>query len=273
MEYQQVSIPCLDHKKEQVIAELVQIGFEGFWEEGQLINAYIEKDSFNEKSLYDVLANYSMENSYSLSMLEDKNWNEEWESNFDPVQIDDKVLIRADFHPANPTIEHEIVINPEMSFGTGHHETTSLMIKMMLSLNFKDKQVLDMGSGTGVLAILAKKMGAARVVAVENDAGSVVNCRDNVKRNKYPEIEVIEGSVEEAPVLKYDIILSNITKNINMGLLPSCVELLKDSGDLLISGFLNFDADEMQSFCTSLGTFHKQTLDDNRWQGMHFTKL
>jgi ribosomal protein L11 methyltransferase len=272
MEYQQVTIPCLEHKKDLIIAELSQIGFEGFWEDGQLVNAYIAKDEFNEKSLYDLLGTYGMENSYSLSDLEDKNWNAEWESNFDPVKIGDSVLIRADFHPANSEVKHEIVINPEMSFGTGHHETTSLMIRLMLELNFKNKVVLDLGSGTSVLAILAKKLGASTVVAVENDPGSVKNCRDNVRKNKLPDIQVFEGSVDVAPQLNYDIVLSNITKNINQSLLPTCIKLLKSEGQLLISGFLNFDAEEMKGFSENLGTSHQKTIEDNRWQGMMFTK-
>lgn len=261
-----MSIPCLEDKIEIITAELNQLGFEGFWEEGSMINAFIAQDDFKEKSLYDMLGKYKMENHYSIKVLEDKNWNETWESNFDPVQIDNQVMIRASFHPPATSAEHEIIINPEMSFGTGHHETTELMIRLMLGIDFSRKTVLDLGSGTGVLAILASKMGAKTNVAIENDPGSVQNCRDNVIQNNCSNIEVIEGSIEQSPKLKYDIVLSNITKNINKSLLPSCVELLAPQGYLVISGFLDFDRDEMVQFCEGLGLVHEQTIELNKWQ-------
>jgi len=272
MEYIQANIPCLEEKKEIITAELEQIGYEGFWEEGQKINAFIEREKLDEKLLYDTLAKYGMENSYSLSDLEDRNWNQEWESNFNPVQIDQHVLIRASFHEPLEGIAHEIVINPEMSFGTGHHETTELMVRMMLQMDFKDKVVLDMGSGTGVLAILASQLSAEKVVAIENHKGSVANCIDNVAINQISNVEVIEGSIDACPQQSFDIILSNITKNINQSLLPACVNMLAESGYLLISGFLDFDKQEMRQYCEALGLEFVQDMEINKWQGMLFVK-
>jgi ribosomal protein L11 methyltransferase len=272
MENLQITIPCLSEKIDIIIAELALLEYSGFWEDGQLINAYISKADFVEKQLYDMLAAYGMENSYSIVALEDKNWNLEWESNFDPVEIEDKVRIRASFHPSQDQFDHEITINPQMSFGTGHHETTALMIRLMLPLTFISKSVIDLGSGTGVLAILAKQMGALNVVAIENDAGSVVNCRENVLTNGCDMIEVIEGSIENAPEALYDVILSNITKNINKTLLPKCLNILKPKGLLLISGFLAFDKEEMIQYCESLSCRHLQTIEQNRWQAMLFEK-
>jgi ribosomal protein L11 methyltransferase len=273
MEYVQISIPCLDGKKDIVIAELTTIGYSGFWEEGQLINAYIDKAIFVEKELYNLLGNYSMENNYSISNLEEKNWNSEWESNFQPVSIENKVHIRADFHDRKSEFEYEITINPQMSFGTGHHETTALMVQLMLKINFKEANVLDMGSGTGILAILAVKLGAKHAIAIENDPGSAINCKENITSNKCANIEVIEGSIEASPTKSYDVVLSNITKNINKSILPKCVKLTKQKGLLLISGFLNFDEDEMRTYCESLSCRHIKTIEKNRWQAMLFERL
>ncbi|MFT5513282.1 MAG: ribosomal protein L11 methyltransferase, partial [Bacteroidia bacterium] len=167
--YIEVTIPVLDERKEIISAELVELGYEGVWEEGMMLKGYIPKNAFKHKVLYDTLAKYTMENSFSYVELADQNWNLEWEKHYDPILVDETVFVRSPFHDAMTNVRHEVIIQPQMSFGTGHHETTQLMIEMMLTIDFTSKAVLDMGTGTGVLAFLSSLLGAKVVVGIDYD--------------------------------------------------------------------------------------------------------
>jgi len=263
-EYITVRIPCLDEQKEILCAELNALGSEGVWDKGTEVEAYFPKEGWDQKQLYETLSNYGLENSFHVAILEDKNWNEEWESGFDPIRIDDEVLIRATFHEQERGFKYELVIDPRMSFGTGHHATTRLMIDMMLTMDLSGKKVLDMGSGTGVLSFLAAQMGAAEVVGVELDSNSVDNARDNAKYNPSEGVSFFEGSHEAIPDTQFDVILSNITRNINRTLLPHLMEKLLTNGYLVMAGFLNFDLEEMVRLCAEHGArlIRNKSLDD-----------
>lgn len=263
-EYITVRIPCLDEQKEILCAELDVLGSDGVWDKGIEVEAYFPKEIWDQKVLYDMLSNYGLENSFHISTLEDKNWNQEWESGFDPIRIDDEVLIRATFHEHEPGFKYELVIDPRMSFGTGHHATTRLMIDMMLTMDLQGKKVLDMGSGTGVLSFLAAQMGASEVIGVEVDSNSVDNARDNSKYNLSTGVRFIEGSHEAMPDIEFDIILSNITRNINRSLLPHLIKKLLRDGYLVMAGFLNFDLEEMVQLCADHGArlIRNKSLDD-----------
>lgn len=248
--YVEVTIQILDEKKDVVTAALEQIGFEGFWDKGLELVAYIAKDEFDHKKLYDTLSEFKMENSFKHGELAAQNWNATWEENYHPILIYNRLVIRSPFHEKHDGIPLEVVIQPRMSFGTGHHETTRLMAEMMLTMDFHDKSALDMGTGTGVLAFLAEKLGASDVVGIDNDLNSVENANDNMAYNEDSKAMFLHGSAEAIPSRKFNIVLSNITKNINVSLLPSLVNSVSNDGHLVLAGFLNFDLKEIDDLIT-----------------------
>lgn len=235
---------------EILMAELIEIGFDSFTEEHDGILAYVQKDLFNEEDLKNVwlLNSDEVKITYEFKEMPNINWNEEWEKNFQPINVADKVYIRADFHEPSETM-HEIVITPKMSFGTGHHPTTHLMIQQMLEMDFEGKTVLDMGCGTSVLAIFAKQKGAERVVAIDIDEWSVTNSIENAEKNRV-ELEISQGTEENLGSEKFDIILANINRNILISDIPTYVSVLNDGGQLLLSGLCFFDVDDILEVCT-----------------------
>lgn len=235
---------------EILMAELIEIGFDSFTEEHDGILAYVQKDLFNEEDLKNVwlLNSDEVKITYEFKEMPNINWNEEWEKNFQPINVADKVYIRADFHEPSETM-HEIVITPKMSFGTGHHPTTHLMIQQMLEMDFEGKTVLDMGCGTSVLAIFAKQKDAERVVAIDIDEWSVTNSIENAEKNGV-ELEISQGTAENLGAEKFDIILANINRNILISDIPTYVSVLNDGGQLLLSGLCFFDVDDILEVCT-----------------------
>jgi ribosomal protein L11 methyltransferase len=194
----------------------------------------------------------------------------EWEKNFSPIYVEDKVLIRAEFHEANPDL-HEIVIQPKMSFGTGHHPTTHLMIQQMLEMDFSGKSVLDMGCGTSVLAIFAKQKGAAKVTAIDIDEWSVENSIENAERNKV-ELNVSQGTAENLGSEKFDIILANINRNILISDIPAFVSVLEKGGYLLLSGLCFFDVDDILEVCTEQNLTKINQLQREEWMSILLQK-
>lgn len=235
---------------EILMAELIEIGFDSFTEEHGGILAYVQKDLFNEEDLKNVwlLNSDEVKITYEFKEMPNINWNEEWEKNFQPINVADKVYIRADFHEPSETM-HEIVITPKMSFGTGHHPTTHLMIQQMLEMDFEGKTVLDMGCGTSVLAIFAKQKDAERVVAIDIDKWSVTNSIENAEKNGV-ELEISQGTAENLGAEKFDIILANINRNILISDIPTYVSVLNDGGQLLLSGLCFFDVDDILEVCS-----------------------
>lgn len=179
------------------------------------------------------------------------NWNEEWEKNFTPINVENKVLIRAEFHQENPNL-HEIIIQPKMSFGTGHHPTTHLMIQQMLDMDFMDKKVLDMGCGTSVLGIFAKQKDASEVVAIDIDEWSVENSIENAERNNV-KLRISQGTADNLGGEDFDIILANINRNILISDIPTYVSVLRDKGKLLLSGLCFFDVEDILEVCDKQG--------------------
>lgn len=236
---------------EILMAELIEIGFDSFTEEYDGILGYIQKELFNEEELKEVqlLQNPDINISYTFKEMPNINWNEEWEKNFSPINIEDQVSIRAEFHE-NQNLPHEIIIQPKMSFGTGHHATTYLMIQQMLDMDFKSKTVLDMGCGTSVLAIFAKQEGAGKTVAIDIDEWSVENSIENAARNKV-ELEISQGTADNLGSENFDIILANINRNILISDIPTYVSILNNGGQLLLSGLCFFDVDDILEVCTA----------------------
>lgn len=232
-----------DPATEILIAELGYAGFESFVENDQGVIAFIQKDDFKENMLEDIfiLKNDEFKIKFKKEVIEQVNWNEEWEKNFNPILIDDKVFIRAPFHDKKPEITYDIVIEPKMSFGTGHHQTTHMMVKHLLNIDLKDKKVLDMGCGTGVLAILAEMRGAKPIDAIDIDNWCYLNSIENAERNNCSNISVFEGDASLLINKKYDVIIANINRNILLNDIKTYTSCLNKNGVLLLSGFYQED--------------------------------
>ena len=225
---------------EVLVAWLGENDFDMFEERIDGLNAYIESSRFSEDKLKEALAFMpDADNiSYETSLIRGSNWNKEWESNFPAVTIDNRVHIRAPFHDAIESAEHEIIIEPKMSFGTGHHATTSCMIKLMLDSDFKNKSVLDLGTGTGILAILAERLGAASILAIDIDDNSVENSMENIARNNCGRITIQKGDASILAGRRFDIVLVNINRNILLQDMGRYSDSLNDHGLLFLSGIL-----------------------------------
>ncbi len=230
---------------EILIAELGYAGFESFVENENGVAAYIQKEEHNDTILDDIYAlrNEEFQISFVKEEIAQVNWNNEWEKNFRPIEVDNLVSIRAPFHPRSleANLKYDIVIEPKMSFGTGHHETTHMMVQHLLELDLKDKKVLDMGCGTGILAIFAEMKGAAPIDAIDIDAWCYENSIENCKRNNCEHISVYEGDVSLLINKKYDVIIANINRNILMSDIKTYANCLNKDGILLLSGFYQED--------------------------------
>ncbi len=247
----------LEPWREILIAQLADIGFDSFEETYDGFKAYVLESAFSDEHFSDAIklpaADANPIVSIQLSDIKGINWNQEWESHFQPIWVKNRVLIRAPFHEKNPDAEFEIVIEPKMSFGTGHHETTRLIIEWMLEGDFQGVSALDMGCGTGVLAIFAAQKGAHRVVAIDNYIFAYENTCDNVNRNGFAHIIVKHGDATLLGDESYDVILANITRNVLLEDLPKYYSVLHRGGELYLSGFLDIDKDLVVNAARGLG--------------------
>ncbi len=256
---------------EILIAELGYAGFESFVETEDGVSAYIQKEEWNADILNEVrvLKSDEFEITYTFEDIEQTNWNEEWEKNFNPIIVDGICSVRAPFHE-KPNTEYDIVIEPKMSFGTGHHETTHMMIQHILKTDLKGKSVLDMGCGTGVLAILAAMKGAATVEAIDIDNWCYVNSLENIERNNTPQIKVSEGDSSLLKEKRFDVIIANINRNILLRDIKVYSECLNDNGLLFLSGFYNNDVALVKEECQLRGLSMDSKLELNNWISAKF---
>jgi ribosomal protein L11 methyltransferase len=245
-----------------IIASLSDIGFAGFEEKENSLNAFIKSDEFDEETLQGILGPLHL--LYTKTEIAETNWNQVWETNFEPVLVDDFVYIRAAFHPPLSGVKHEIIITPKMSFGTGHHATTHMVIQQMKDIDFKNKTVFDFGTGTGVLAILAEKLGASSVMAMDNDDWSIENAGENIGVNQCRKVQVVKGT-EPVPGTRYDIILANINKNVILDNLPLLSEILSENGTILLSGLLRGDETDVSSIANQLHVKITQQISQDGW--------
>lgn len=265
MNYIELNISCGEELAEILVAELAEYPFESFVTEIDALKAYIPHERMAD--CYDrveaLLARYGVGEHHYI-VIESQNWNALWESNFPPVEVDGVVAIRAPFHEPYPDYRFDIVITPKMSFGTGHHATTYLMSRTTASRDFTGKRVLDMGSGTGVLAIIAAKCGAESVDAVDIDEWAYENCVENCAENGVGDkVTAYLGDVRQIHGKSYDAILANINRNILLGDMPHYVESLNEGGELIMSGILEGDIDTIRSRAEGLGlTFVSSDLKD-----------
>lgn len=256
---------------EILIAELGYAGFESFVETDDGVVAYIQKEAWDTDILNDIqiLDSDEFEITYTFEDIEQVNWNEEWEKNFNPITVDDICTVRAPFHD-KPNTLYDIVIEPKMSFGTGHHETTHMMIQYILKTDFKNKSVLDMGCGTGVLAILAEMKGAKPIDAVDYDNWCYLNSIENVARNNCKHITVIEGDANVLKNKTYDIIIANINRNILLNDMAVYASCLNKNGMLLLSGFYSTDIPVIQQECDKYMLKFQEKLERNQWVSLKF---
>ena len=259
---------------EILMAELAEVGFDSFEDTPTGIKAYIPKDSWNEHILQDIylLSNPEFTISYQITEIEQVNWNEEWEKNFSPIVVEDLCTVRANFHPV-PNTRYDIVITPKMSFGTGHHETTYMMLQQLLPLSLEGTKVLDMGCGTGILAIMAALRGAHDITAIDIDPWCVENATENVQQNDCSFITIKEGDVSLIAGEQYNLILANINRNILLSDIPAYTQALLPQGLLLVSGFYEEDLPAIKEKCQEVGLTYLSHIERNRWVSAKFQRL
>ena len=256
---------------EILIAELGNVGFESFVETENGVTAYIQKIDWNTEILTDVFVLNSDEFSieYNQNEVPQTNWNAEWEKNFESIQVDDLVSIRAPFHE-NPNLKYDIVIEPKMSFGTGHHETTHMMVQHLLQLDLENKKVLDMGCGTGILAIFAEMKGAKSLDAIDIDTWCYENSIENVERNACKNISVYEGDASLLTSKNYDVIIANINRNILLMDMEIYANCLNDKSVLLLSGFYKEDIPTIDAAVAKYGLKLEATIQRNNWVALKY---
>lgn len=267
------TIEPLELGSEILIAELGEKAFESFIETETGISAFVQKDLWNTNILEDIqiLNNPEFKIEYTFEEIEQVNWNEEWEKNFEPIDVDGKCHVRAPFHEKT-NAEYDIVIEPKMSFGTGHHETTHMMIQHILETDFTNKKTLDMGCGTAILAILAEMKGAQPIDAIDIDNWCYLNSIENAERNNCKHISVYEGDASLLDGKKYDVIIANINRNILLNDMQQYVACLNENGILFLSGFYTEDIPVISESCTSKGLTYVKQFERNNWVALKFVK-
>jgi len=259
---------------EILIAELNEIGFESYNETNDGLKAYIQNDLFEIETIKNLQINSTINCTieYSWQVIKSQNWNAIWESNFEPISIENECFVRAPFHDKQKQYKYDIIIEPKMSFGTGHHETTSLMLKAMLSIDFTNKFVLDMGCGTGVLAILASFKNAKKVIAIDIDEWAYENTIENITRNGCKNIVVKKGDAHLLKNKKFDIILANINRNILLEDISIYAESLNQTGMLLLSGIYEKDLDVIKKEAETRNLKFEKYESKNNWVTANFIK-
>lgn len=270
MNYYKISITSPSDKQDLLIALLSDSGFDGFEQEDYGIKTYCEESELKKYQLEALSKKLGF--TYKTKLIPAKNWNKVWESNFNPIQIHDFCGIRADFHPPFDGVDHEIIINPKMAFGTGHHESTFLVMEMMRYMDFTQKEVLDYGCGTGILAILASRLGAKRVEAIDNDPLAVENSKENIEKNNVAGIITQLGSINDTLSNNFDLILANINRNVILDSLPSLFSKTRTGGSVLISGFILDDQPLLATKAEEIGFSVVEAREKEEWICMKLEK-
>lgn len=260
--------------KDMFMELLGTIGFDSFMDTDDGFEAYCQEQALNETELDDILQMEQFANVKLLKkeLIPDQDWNATWEASYEPVIINELCRIRAPFHQVEGSYKYDLIIEPKMSFGTAHHETTSQIIELMLQSDFKGLNLLDMGSGTGVLAILAKKLGSATTVAIDNDEWAYRNALDNIRLNDENEIVVELGDADSLNDRQFDVILANINRNILLRDMKEYVKCLVDGGKIFFSGFYEEDLVLITKEAERLGLKYVNHVTKNNWTASVFVK-
>ncbi len=269
--------PNTEINRDVLAALLAEVGFESFVETDDGIDAYIQEKSYKEEAVSELLAELPLEDvqvELTAELIKGQDWNEEWEKNFfQPIIIDDQCVIHSSFHKDIPTLPFDIVIDPKMAFGTGHHETTSLMVSYLLQTDVKGKSFLDMGCGTAVLAILAKMQGADRVVAIDNDEWAYNNSQENIHLNHTEDINLFLGDAGLLGKEQFDIIFANINRNILLEDIPVYASCMQPGSELFMSGFYVEDIPVIRQECEKNQLQFVANTEKNNWTAVQFVKL
>lgn len=262
-----------DIQHDMLVTMLADIGFDSFMDEGHSLKAYCTADSRDDAAVENLLDEplFSDIRLLKVEEMPDKDWNELWEASYQPVVVNERCRVRAPFHEADPNFEFDLIIEPKMSFGTANHETTAQIIQLMLETDFRGKEVLDMGSGTAVLAILAKKLGSARTVAIDNDEWAYRNAFTNIELNGISDIEIVLGDAL-AIKGKFDVVLANINRNILLRDMHYYVDAMKPEAHIFFSGFYTEDLESIKTEAERLGLRYRHHLIRNNWVAAEFVK-
>lgn len=268
-------IPFNSENCDILSALLGEIGYESFVENETGLSAYIQNNLFDKKAIQSVVENIQglIPNiSFQSEVIKDRNWNHEWEKNFEPIIIDNTCLIKAPFHNIEKTYPHEIIIEPKMSFGTGHHATTACIIRLMGEIDFMNKTVLDMGCGTGVLGIYAAQKGAKNILGIDIDSWAFENTNENTERNNINNLKVLEGDASLLTNYSFNIILANINRNILLNDMYSYEKCMSKESLLLLSGFYTEDLPMIQEKAKELGLTYIKHLTEKNWVAVLYKK-
>ena len=265
--------PSSDIQHDMLITMLAEIGFDSFMDDAMGLKAYCSTDNRDDLAVENLLLEPSFSDIRLLKVEEmpDKDWNEVWEASYQPVVVNDRCRVRAPFHEPDPSFEFDLVIEPKMSFGTANHETTAQIIQLMLETDFQGKTVLDMGSGTAVLAILAKKLGAAHTVAIDNDEWAYRNAFTNTELNGVSDIEIILGDASSIQG-SFDVVLANINRNILLRDMHLYVAAMRPDAHIFFSGFYTEDLESIKAEAERLGLHYCRHLSRNNWVAAEFVK-
>ena len=271
MNYTEIDIATINLElKDLLIAELSKIGYEGFEETDLGLKAFLPEDNFQEATLERLAARHNID--YTITSIPSQNWNELWESNFSPMTVDDFVGVRASFHEPITNVEHEIIITPKMSFGTGHHATTYMMMDLMKGMDFNGKSVYDFGSGTGILAILAEKLGSKSILAVDYDDWCIENSKENIESNGCKYVKIAKADNAQTGDTFY-VVLANINKNIILDNMVALSDDTKPNGYILLSGLLPEDEKDILEAATIQKWEHLITVTKNNWIALKFLRV
>ena len=265
--------PSSDIQHDMLTTMLADIGFDSFMDEEHSLKAYCSAENRDDTAVENLLSDPAFFDIHLLNVEEmpDKDWNELWEASYQPVVVNQRCRVRAPFHEPDPSFEFDLVIEPKMSFGTANHETTAQIIQLMLETDFQDKEVLDMGSGTAVLAILAKKLGAARTVAIDNDEWAYRNAFTNCELNGISDIEIVLGDALSIQG-QYDVVLANINRNILLRDMHYYVDAMRENAHIFFSGFYTEDLDSIKTEAERLSLRYCRHLSRNNWVAAEFVK-
>ncbi len=261
-----------------LIAELSMLAYDGFEETDKGLKAYIPQPEYNEAVLKELIQRYQTQSDITIAeveLMKAQNWNAVWESNFQPVMIDTRVVVKAPFHQITNPFKHTILLEPQMAFGTGHHETTHMMLQKMLDINMEGKAVLDFGCGTGILAVMAHKLKATTIVAIDNDEQAYKNTLENCDINKAPTVLALLGEEEQIAAQaqqQFDVILANINRNVIIHTFDTLYGVLTSPGHILFSGILHEDIPTIMDLAQQHNLQHQDTFKKGNWAMLCFTK-
>jgi ribosomal protein L11 methyltransferase len=269
-----VTVEPKEQGSDVLIAQLSELNYESFVENENGFCAYIQEENYDESLLKQTFSelNEFFKIDHSIKVIPQQNWNKEWESSFQPIEVEGKCYIRAPFHDPKPGFKYDVIIEPKMSFGTGHHNTTQLMIGKLMLLNVKNRSLLDMGCGTGVLAIVASMMGADPITAIDIDDWSFENTKENLEKNNINNVLVHKGDAQILQKKIFNTILANINKNVLLADMPIYVRSLENGGNLILSGFFETDVKELSDKASELGLQFEDKAVSEQWTMLHFIK-